>query len=180
MMLERLTKTQRESIERSRAFRASIAARAVPQRPAPERSFGVKGDYVPPPAKAAPAPPQGLQPQAMPAEPDPPLPQPLWFYMVGEREVTVSEIQAITSEITGVSIRDLKSARRTLNIVRPRQVAMYVAKMETSCSMPHIGRCFGGRDHTTILHAVRQVERLMAEDEGIARTVEAIRARLRP
>ena len=122
-------------------------------------------------------------------EPEPPIVKqqevtqetlkPIWFHFVdAEREPMISEIQAITSELTGVSVRDIKSARRLRGMVRPRQMAMYIARIRTSRSLPEIGRCFGGRDHTTILHACRQIERLMKEDEGIASIVSAIQARL--
>ena len=68
-----------------------------------------------------------------------------------------------------VSRSDLLSSRRTANVVRPRQVAMYLAKTLTLRSLPEIGRRFGGRDHTTVLHAVRKIEALVAKDVGAVR-----------
>ena len=62
-----------------------------------------------------------------------------------------------------VSRSDLLSSRRTANVVRPRQVAMYLAKTLTLRSLPEIGRRFGGRDHTTVLHAVRKIEALVGQ-----------------
>lgn len=59
---------------------------------------------------------------------------------------------------------DMLSIRRTARVVLPRQIAMYLCKLLTSLSLPHIGRKFGGRDHTTVLHAVRKIERLRQED----------------
>jgi chromosomal replication initiator protein len=72
----------------------------------------------------------------------------------------------------------MHSARRARNVARPRQVAMYLAKQLTSRSLPEIGRKFGGRDHTTVMHAVRKVEELMVEDQQIAQDVEIIRRAL--
>ncbi|MEZ5918881.1 MAG: helix-turn-helix domain-containing protein [Alphaproteobacteria bacterium] len=62
----------------------------------------------------------------------------------------------------------MHSARRARNVARPRQVAMYLAKQLTARSLPEIGRKFGGRDHTTVMHAVRKIEELMEEDAQIA------------
>ena len=70
------------------------------------------------------------------------------------------------------------SARRARNIARPRQVAMYLAKTLTSLSYPEIGRQFGGRDHTTVMHAVRSIEGLVATDQGIAEDVSLLRSLL--
>jgi chromosomal replication initiator protein len=74
---------------------------------------------------------------------------------------------------------DLLSERRTRAIARPRQAAMYLAKTLTTRSYPDIGRRFGGRDHTTVLHAVRTIERLMGEDAALARDVETLTRKLR-
>lgn len=79
------------------------------------------------------------------------------------RKIVDSIIRQV-SEASGVSIIDLLSTRRTTGIVRPRQFAMYRAKKETTLSLPALGRLFGGRDHTTVLHAVRKIETLMAEN----------------
>ena len=63
----------------------------------------------------------------------------------------------------GVSLMDIRSDRRTRAIVLPRQKMMWVAKQRTPCSFPEIGRHFGGKDHTTVLHAVKKIDRLIAE-----------------
>lgn len=76
--------------------------------------------------------------------------------------------------------RDLLSARRTRDVVRPRQVAMWLAKRLLLASLPHIGRCIGGRDHTTALHGVRTIERLRLEDAQLAHDLEQLEAELRP
>jgi chromosomal replication initiator protein len=70
------------------------------------------------------------------------------------------------------------SSRRTANVVRPRQVAMYLAKILTLRSLPEIGRRFGGRDHTTVLHAVRKIEALAANDSALADEIEALKRQL--
>ena len=72
----------------------------------------------------------------------------------------------------------MHSARRARNVARPRQVAMYLAKMLTARSLPEIGRKFGGRDHTTVMHAVRKVEELIADDAQIAQDVDVVRRAL--
>jgi chromosomal replication initiator protein len=71
------------------------------------------------------------------------------------------------------------SARRSRNVARPRQIAMYLAKQLTQRSLPEIGRKFGGRDHTTVMHAVRKIEELIDGDETVAQDVEIIRRTLK-
>ena len=73
---------------------------------------------------------------------------------------------------------DLLSSRRTANVVRPRQVAMYLAKTLTLRSLPEIGRRFGGRDHTTVLHAVRKIENLVGADSSLAEEIESLKRQL--
>ena len=96
-----------------------------------------------------------------------------------ERRITVDEIQKVTADYYGLKQADLLSERRTRAVARPRQTAMYLAKSLTTRSYPDIGRRFGGRDHTTVLHAVRTIERLSAEDAQLARDVEALTRKLR-
>ena len=72
----------------------------------------------------------------------------------------------------------MSSARRARNVARPRQVAMYLAKQLTSRSLPEIGRKFGNRDHTTVMHAVAKVQELMQQDAGFAEDVELLRRML--
>ena len=97
----------------------------------------------------------------------------------GERKVTVDEIQKLVCEHYGLKQADLLSPKRTRAIARPRQVAMSLAKALTTRSYPDIGRRFGNRDHTTVLHAVRQIEKLRAEDAALAADVETLTRRLR-
>jgi chromosomal replication initiator protein len=96
-----------------------------------------------------------------------------------ERRVTVDEIQKLTADHFGLKQADLLSERRTRSVARPRQVAMWLCKQHTTRSYPDIGRRFGGRDHTTVLHAVKKVEELMTQDDQIARDVEALTRKLR-
>ena len=86
---------------------------------------------------------------------------------VFERRITVDEIQKTVAEHFNLKQADLLSERRTRAIARPRQVAMYLAKRLTTRSLPEIGRKFGGRDHTTVLHAVRRIENLRSTDSTL-------------
>ena len=97
----------------------------------------------------------------------------------GERRITVDDIQKAVSEYYGMKQADLLSDRRNRAIARPRQVAMWLCKQLTTRSLPDIGRRFGGRDHTTVLHAVRKIEELKGVDAPIAADVEALLRKLR-
>jgi chromosomal replication initiator protein len=96
-----------------------------------------------------------------------------------ERKVTVDTIQKTVAEHYSLSQADLISERRARAVARPRQVAMWLAKQITTRSLPDIGRRFGGRDHTTVLHAVRRIESLKAEDPTIARDLDVLLRKLR-
>jgi chromosomal replication initiator protein len=96
-----------------------------------------------------------------------------------ERRITVDEIQKTVSEHFNLKQADLLSERRTRSVARPRQIAMYLCKQHTTRSYPDIGRRFGGRDHTTVLHGVRKIDSLLATDEQIARDVETLTRKLR-
>jgi len=91
------------------------------------------------------------------------------------RRVKIEDIQRVVARQYNVSRSDLLSSRRTANVVRPRQVAMYLAKTLTLRSLPEIGRRFGGRDHTTVLHAVRKIEALVGKDATLADEVELLK-----
>jgi chromosomal replication initiator protein len=97
----------------------------------------------------------------------------------GEKRITIDDIQKATSEHFGLKQVDLISERRNRSIARPRQAAMWLAKQLTTRSLPDIGRRFGGRDHTTVLHAVRRIEALRAEDPQLARDLETLTRKLR-
>ena len=95
-----------------------------------------------------------------------------------ERKVTVEEIIRQVADHYNVRMADLMGPRRSRAIARPRQVAMFLSKNLTSKSLPEIGRRFGGRDHTTVIHAVRKIEELRAVDSQIADEVEMLRRML--
>jgi chromosomal replication initiator protein len=95
-----------------------------------------------------------------------------------DRRVTIEEIQKRVAEHFNIRISDMHSARRARSVARPRQVAMYLAKQLTTRSLPEIGRKFGGRDHTTVMHAVRKVDELRERDASFAEDVELLRRML--
>jgi chromosomal replication initiator protein len=94
------------------------------------------------------------------------------------KRVKIEDIQRVVARQYNVSRSDLLSSRRTANVVRPRQVAMYLAKTLTLRSLPEIGRRFGGRDHTTVLHAVRKIEGLVGNDVTLAEEIEGLKRQL--
>jgi chromosomal replication initiator protein len=91
------------------------------------------------------------------------------------KRVKIEDIQRTVARQYNVSRADLLSSRRTANVVRPRQIAMYLAKTLTLRSLPEIGRRFGGRDHTTVLHAVRKIENLVGSDTALADEIELLK-----
>ncbi|MBP5858055.1 chromosomal replication initiator protein DnaA [Marivibrio halodurans] len=95
-----------------------------------------------------------------------------------DRRITIEEIQKRVAEHYNIKLAEMHSARRSRAIARPRQVAMYLAKQLTSRSLPEIGRKFGGRDHTTVMHAVKKIEELRASDAGFAEDVELLKRML--
>ena len=95
-----------------------------------------------------------------------------------DRKVTIDEIIRKVTDHYGVNLTDMLSARRTRSIARPRQVAMYLSKKLTSKSLPEIGRRFGKRDHTTVIHAVKKIEELQSIDNQIAKDIEVLRRML--
>lgn len=95
-----------------------------------------------------------------------------------DRRVTIEEIQKQVASHFNIRISDMHSARRARSVARPRQVAMYLSKQLTARSLPEIGRKFGGRDHTTVMHAVKKVEELKTSDPGFAEDIELLRRML--
>jgi len=91
------------------------------------------------------------------------------------KRAKIEDIQKLVATHYNVSRSDLLSARRTAAVVRPRQIAMYLSKVLTLRSLPEIGRRFGGRDHTTVLHAVRKIESLAAKDSSLAEVIELLK-----
>ena len=95
-----------------------------------------------------------------------------------DRRVTIEEIQKRVAQHFNIRTSDMHSARRARSVARPRQVAMYLAKQLTARSLPEIGRKFGGRDHTTVMHAVKKVDELREHDPSFAEDVELLRRML--
>ena len=99
-------------------------------------------------------------------------------YMMGQR-LTVDRIQRAVCEVFSLTPTDMVSKRRARVIARPRQVAMYLCKKLTKRSLPDIGRRFGGRDHTTVMHAVKRIDQLRAEDAAFNAQIEAVETLLK-
>ncbi|MGI4954295.1 MAG: chromosomal replication initiator protein DnaA [Janthinobacterium lividum] len=96
-----------------------------------------------------------------------------------DRRVTIEDIQKRVAEQWGIRLTDMTSARRSRNVARPRQVAMFLAKHFTDRSLPEIGRMFGNRDHTTVMHAVSRVTELMEADPDFREQVELMQGLLK-
>jgi chromosomal replication initiator protein len=91
-----------------------------------------------------------------------------------QRRITIDDIQRKVADYYNLRLSDLLSARRSRQIARPRQVAMYLSKILTTRSLPEIGRKFGGRDHTTVIHAVKRIEGLRDSDSAIQEEVDLL------
>jgi hypothetical protein len=174
MHVRELTPTQREAVERSRNFRESIAAKAAELA---DNKMRVKlAAAIPVAALNAPltVTPQPLLMQAGAELPTPSSPN--WFVILASDPIkrdhpSIREIQTAVCKHYGVKLADMLSARRTAIVVRPRQVAMYLCKELTPHSLPQLGRRFGGRDHTTVLHAVRKVPAVSRVDAELAQDI---------
>ncbi len=95
-----------------------------------------------------------------------------------DRRITIEEIQKHVAAHYNIRMADMHSARRARNVARPRQVAMYLAKQLTARSLPEIGRKFGGRDHTTVMHAVKRIDELRQTESSLAEDIELLRRTL--
>ncbi len=95
-----------------------------------------------------------------------------------ERKISIDEIQRKVAEHYNIRLSDMVGPKRVRNFARPRQVAMYLCKQLTSRSLPEIGRRFGGRDHTTVMHGVKRIEELRQQDGQIDEDVELLRRAL--
>lgn len=95
-----------------------------------------------------------------------------------KRSITVKEIIETVASYYSVTVVDIASARRTMNIMIPRQAVMYLARELTGLSLPQIGARLGNRDHTTILHGIRKMQKRINSDASIAEAISNIRARL--
>tara|TARA_Y100000588_G_C13982850_1_gene808027 strand:+ start:121 stop:870 length:750 start_codon:yes stop_codon:yes gene_type:complete len=97
---------------------------------------------------------------------------------VHNRRVTIEEIQRRVADYYNIRVAEMSSARRAQMVARPRQVAMFLTKQLTSRSLPEIGRKFGNRDHTTVMHAIKKVDQLCKSDSSFAEDVELLRRML--
>jgi chromosomal replication initiator protein len=93
---------------------------------------------------------------------------------MGNTTPSVDKIQRATTKEFGISMEEILSKRRTRAVARPRQVAMYLCKTLTKRSLPDIGRRFGGRDHTTVMHAVKRIENLREQDKTLNAHIDNI------
>jgi len=138
--------------------------------PLPEPQSAAAATVAPIKIEIAPAAPIVLRPSC-----------PRWFSIVDEPKPInpkVSDIKQAACKYFDVTLVDLDSARRTLELVYPRQVVMYLAKTLTGKSLPEIGRRLGGRDHTTVLHGIRKIELLVRSDWTKALDVALVEAML--
>ena len=94
-------------------------------------------------------------------------------------EVSIRRIQETVSERFNLSLSELTGEKRSQNIVYPRQVAMYLSRELTDSSLPKIGKEFGGRDHTTVIHATSKIARLIREDRSVYNLVQELTARIK-
>jgi chromosomal replication initiator protein len=95
------------------------------------------------------------------------------------RQVSIERIQELVSDRFGLSLEELCGDKRSQNIVYPRQVAMYLSRELTDSSLPKIGREFGGRDHTTVIHATSKIARMIREDRSVYNLVQELTARIK-
>ncbi len=97
---------------------------------------------------------------------------------VNSRCVTIEEIQKKVAKYYNIKMSDMHSPRRSRDVARPRQMAIFLAKILTQASLPEIGRKFGGRDHTTVIHAVKRIKELASQDTELASELEALKTML--
>jgi chromosomal replication initiator protein len=91
-----------------------------------------------------------------------------------EKIITIEQIQRKVSDVFGIKLSDLKAKNRTKAVAFPRQVAMYLSRQLTHASLSEIGRAFGGKDHTTVIHAVDKIQTLVQEDPKLRKTVDGL------
>ncbi len=91
-----------------------------------------------------------------------------------ERVISMDHIQRKVADFFGVKLSDLRAQNRTRAVAFPRQIAMYLARQLTHSSLAEIGRSFGGKDHTTVLHAVEKIQRLLQEDPKFRKTIDTL------
>jgi chromosomal replication initiator protein len=174
MMHGTVTPTQRAAIERQQQFRASIAAKAAELA---DRKTRLKLAAIPIAAIEAPL--VSVPSVAVVSQDDlvEKASEPCWFVVLppGHGHPQVRDIQKAVCKHYDVTLSDMLSPRRTANIVKPRQVAMFLCKELTLRTLPELGRRFGGRDHTTVLHAIRKIPRDMRADADLAGDIAILR-----
>ncbi|MYJ53813.1 MAG: chromosomal replication initiator protein DnaA, partial [Nitrospira sp. SB0672_bin_25] len=92
-----------------------------------------------------------------------------------KKVITPEDVQDVVAKRFHVKVAELKSKRRTKTVVHPRQIAMYLCRELTDASFPEIGREFGGKDHTTIIHACRQIEKALEKDNALRATLDSLK-----
>jgi chromosomal replication initiator protein len=95
-----------------------------------------------------------------------------------DRRITIEEIQRKVADHYSIRLADIHSTKRSNHVARPRQIAMYLSKMLTTASFPEIGRKFGGRDHTTVIHAVKRIDALVGSDPLLSEDVRLLKRML--
>jgi chromosomal replication initiator protein len=91
-----------------------------------------------------------------------------------EKIITIEHIQRKVSDFFGIKLGDMRAKNRTKAVAFPRQIAMYLARQLTHASLSEVGRAFGGKDHTTVLHAVEKIQTLLHEDRKFKRTIDTL------
>jgi len=94
------------------------------------------------------------------------------------KAITIDSIQKVVADFFNLKISDLKSHRKLKLIALPRQISMYLSRKYTNCSFPEIGSRFGGKDHSTVIHAVRKIEKKIEEDPSLKSTIETLKKNL--
>ena len=100
------------------------------------------------------------------------------IFKANSKTISIEEIQRKVAEYFNIKFSDMVSIRRSRVIARPRQVAMYLSKTCTTKSLPEIGKLFGGRDHTTVIHAVKKIEDLCKDDIAFSEHVKVLKRSL--
>ena len=93
-----------------------------------------------------------------------------------EKNISIDNIQKKVSSYYNLALSDMTSSRRSINIARPRQMAMYLSKGLTSYSYPEIGKAFGGKDHTTIIHASKKIDKLLNDNSHLSEDIKLLKS----
>ena len=97
---------------------------------------------------------------------------------LNENKVTIDLLQTIVCKFIKISKNEMLSSRRSRYLVRPRQTAIYLSKLLTSKSLPEIGRAFSNRDHTTVIHSVKTIEKLKKEDNELNLNIDSLKSKI--